>query len=72
VLEDLVLKIESITGVKKFSSGQPLQYIISPSGLISDLVKFLPKLMAIFEQVNVEQCAFACTLITLDHAIKNA
>lgn len=51
-MEDLVSKVESVFGVRKFVVDQQWQYIIFPGDLVSDLVQFLPKIMTFFDQVN--------------------
>lgn len=50
-MDDLVIKMESIFGVKRFVSDQPMQYVLSPSDLIDDLINFLPQIMQCFNQV---------------------
>lgn len=50
-MDDLVIKMESIFGVKRFIADQPLQYVVSPSDLVNDLINFLPQIVQFFIQV---------------------
>lgn len=50
-MDDLVIKMESIFGVKQFVSDQPMQYVLSPSDLFNDLINFLPQIMTFFTQL---------------------
>lgn len=50
-MDDLVIKMESIFGVKQFVSDQPMQYVLSPSDLFNDLINFLPQIMTFFNQL---------------------
>lgn len=54
-MDDLVIKMESIFGVKQFVVDQPLQYVVSPSDLVNDLIKFLPQIMEFFIQVILKK-----------------
>lgn len=51
-MDDLVIKMESIFGVKQFGSDQPMQHVLSPSDWFNDLINFLPDIMKCFDQVN--------------------
>lgn len=51
VIDDLIIKMESIFGVKQFVSDQPMQYILSPSDLFSDTIAFLPQIVKFFNEV---------------------
>lgn len=52
ILEDLILKLESVTGMKKCTGFQQEQFIISPIALIYDIKQFLPRFMHFFEQLS--------------------
>lgn len=52
ILEDLILKLESVTGLKKCTGFQKEQFIISPVALIYDIKQFLPRIMYFFEQIS--------------------
>ena len=52
LMEDLVIKLESVHGIRKFIKDQQNQYISFPSELINDIVIFLPKIMEIFTNVS--------------------
>ncbi|KAG4067200.1 hypothetical protein HA402_000191 [Bradysia odoriphaga] len=51
IMDDLVIKMESIFGVKQFVPDQPMQYVLSPSDLFNDLIKFLPQIVTFFNQL---------------------
>lgn len=52
-MEDLTQKIESIFGVRKFSSSiESCQSIAFPAEFISDVVDLLPKILSHFDQVS--------------------
>lgn len=55
-MDDLVIKMESIFGVKQFVPDQPMQYVLSPSDLFNDLINFLPQIVKFFNQVNDHRC----------------
>lgn len=52
IIGDLVNKVESVFGVRKFVVDQQWQYIIFPVDLVSDVTQFLPKIMKFFDQVT--------------------
>lgn len=51
IIEDLILKLESVTGVKKLTPNQVVQFIICPVALIYDIKQFLPRFMQFFNQI---------------------
>lgn len=51
IVEDLILKLESVTGLKKGIGFQQEQYVFSAVSLISDLVTFLERFMHFFDQI---------------------
>lgn len=50
IIEDLVLKLESVLGVRNATCQQ---YTISDVYLINQLAKFLPNIMKLFMQVSI-------------------
>lgn len=50
-MEDLTIKIESLFGVRKFTSEQQWQNIPYPADFVFDLVKILPKIMTSFHKL---------------------
>ncbi|KAJ6632727.1 Fanconi anemia group D2 protein, partial [Pseudolycoriella hygida] len=53
LMDDLVIKMESIFGVKQFVSDQPLQYVLSPVDLFNDFIVFLPQILQFFNQLSL-------------------
>ncbi|XP_067618049.1 Fanconi anemia group D2 protein homolog isoform X2 [Eurosta solidaginis] len=54
ILNDLVCKLESITGAQKFQSEQPLQHVAKPEYFMYDLSKFLQSIMKSMSRLSTE------------------
>lgn len=52
IMEDIILKMESVRGAKKFKAGQKLQYIADPLMFIKELVDNLKYIMGIFKKIK--------------------
>lgn len=52
IVEDLILKLESVTGLKKSSGFQQDQFIIFSVALITDMKQFLERFMQFFNQFS--------------------
>ncbi|XP_055851494.1 Fanconi anemia group D2 protein homolog [Episyrphus balteatus] len=70
IITDVVNKLESITGVKKFTTDQQLQYISYPIYFITDIVnQFLDPIMNNFHEIST---AILTTVQRVDGALGNA
>lgn len=52
IVEDMIMKLESLCGVGKFKSDEAIQYISSPHDLVYDLIYILPNLINIMDKVS--------------------
>ncbi|XP_055905389.1 Fanconi anemia group D2 protein [Eupeodes corollae] len=70
IITDIVNKLESITGVKKFSNDQQSQYMSYPIHFITDIVnQFLDPIMNNFHEISN---AISTTVQRVDGALGNA